>query len=217
MVRAREAVGIARGGAGGLPAAAARGPRAARSPRSSSRGGTAGERLASRRHAQGSARSVQEEKPPRARVVRKGSRDAARPGQTGLQAACRPTLVRFSRRRRWEAAPGVARQTRRPAEARPEAGAFRIRRQATVDRETARQAGSAARRSAMDGKTARRSPVARRAFTAKRSAVADETDRTSCAAEAVGRKARCSAGLHASEAARRSALARQAGERRSAG
>ena len=37
-------------------------------------------------------------------MVRKGSRDAARPRQAGVQTACAPELVRFSRRRRWETA-----------------------------------------------------------------------------------------------------------------
>ena len=63
----------------------------------------------------------------------------------------------------------------------------------------------------MGGKTARQSPVARRTFTAKRSAVADETDGAAGAAEAVGRQTRRDAGLHTREPAWRSTVARQAG------
>ena len=63
----------------------------------------------------------------------------------------------------------------------------------------------------MGGKTTRQSPVARRTFTAKRSALADETDGAACAAEAVGRQARRDAGLHTRETAWRSVVARQAG------
>ena len=86
VVRAGEAVGVARGRARRFPDTEARGVGAARAKRrSAAGGGAARQRLAPRRRAQGSARSVQEEKSSRARVVGEGSRNAARSRQAGLR------------------------------------------------------------------------------------------------------------------------------------
>ena len=189
VVRAGEAVGVARGGARRFSDPEACGVGAARAERrSAAGGGAARQRLAPRRRAQGSARSVQEEESSRARVVGEGSRNAARSRQAGLRGeavgrqasrpgAWRSTVEQEARtveqEARWAACPElvgsrterrrVARSTLRPA----------------ARRSAARQAigsiGLATRAKALAGQTGGQRP-------AKRSAMADQANGTARAA-----------------------------------
>ena len=138
VVRARTAVGVARGRAGRLSAPQARGVGAVRQ---TGRRREAQRRLAARRDAQGSARSLQEEEPARARVV--GERRPPRPREARPAASTRrcraaPGLVQPSSERRRMAPQAVRTPARRPAMAGQDVGRRAARRSTLAGQEGGR-------------------------------------------------------------------------------